>query len=68
MAAERAANIEKMRALLEARSVKPLVVENGVLDALPRSELRAGGIHFTPAGYAILAERVLPEVLTALGK
>ena len=26
------------------------------------------GIHFTPAGYAILAERILPDVLAALGK
>lgn len=68
LAAERAANIEKMRVLLEARSVKLLVVENGVLDALPRSELRADGIHFTPAGYALLAERILPGVLAALGR
>jgi lysophospholipase L1-like esterase len=36
-----------------------------MLDVLPRSELRADGIHFTPAGYAILAERILPQVLAA---
>jgi lysophospholipase L1-like esterase len=36
-----------------------------MLDALPRSELRADGVHFTPAGYAILAERILPQVLAA---
>jgi lysophospholipase L1-like esterase len=39
-----------------------------VLDALPRSELRDDGVHFTPTGYAILAERILPDVLAALGK
>ncbi len=68
VAGERAANIEKMRALLDARGVKLLVMENSVLDALPRSELREDGVHFTPAGYAMLAERILPEVLAALGR
>ena len=57
-----------MRALLDARGVKLLVMENSVLDALPRSELREDGLHFTPAGYAMLAERILPEVLAALGR
>jgi acyl-CoA thioesterase I len=65
---ERAGNIEKMRARLSERGIKLIVIENGVLDALPRSELREDGVHFTPAGYALLAERILPEVLTALGR
>lgn len=68
LTAERAANVEKMRALLAARNTKLIVIENSVLDALPRSELRDDGVHFTPAGYAILAERILPDVLTTLGK
>ena len=68
LGAERAANIEKMRSRLAARNTKLIVIENAVLDALPRSELRDDGVHFTPAGYAILAERILPDVLTALGK
>jgi acyl-CoA thioesterase I len=68
LTAERAANIEKMRALLASRTIKLVVVENGVLDALPRAELRTDGIHFTPAGYAMLAERILPDVLAALGR
>jgi acyl-CoA thioesterase I len=66
--AERASNIAKIRAELDARNVKLIVVENSVLDALPRTELRGDNIHFTPAGYAMLAERLLPEVLAALGK
>jgi hypothetical protein len=37
-----------------------------MLDALPRMELRADGVHFTPAGYAILAERILPQLRTAV--
>lgn len=68
LGAERAANIEKMRRRLAARNTKLIIIENSVLDALPRSELRDDGVHFTPAGYAILAERILPAVLTALDK
>lgn len=65
---ERAGNIGKIRAELEARGIKLIVIENSVLDALPRTELRGDGIHFTPAGYAMLAERILPDVLAALGQ
>ena len=66
--AERSANIDKIRSRLAARNVKLLLIENAMLDALPRSELRVDGVHFTPAGYAILAERILPQVLTALSR
>lgn len=68
LGAERAGNIEKIRSQLAARNTKLIVIENSVLDALPRSELRDDGVHFTSAGYAILAERILPQVLDALGK
>jgi acyl-CoA thioesterase-1 len=66
LGAERAANIDKMRKALAARNAKLIVIDK--LDALPRSELRGDGLHFTPAGYALLAERILPQVLAALGK
>jgi lysophospholipase L1-like esterase len=39
----------------------------GALD-LPRTELREGGVHFTPRGYAILAGRLLPQVRAALAQ
>jgi len=65
---ERAGNIEKMRSRLSSRQTKLIVIENEMLDALPRKELREDGLHFTPTGYAILAERTLPQVLAALGK
>lgn len=68
LGAERAGNIEKIRAQLDARGIGLIVVENSVLDALPRREVRDDGIHFTPAGHALLAERILPDVLAALGK
>lgn len=66
--AERAVYIEEMRAWLVAREIELLILENDALDDLPRSELRPDGIHFTPAGYALLAQRILPEVLVALGR
>ncbi len=66
--AERSANIEKIRSRLAARNIKLLLIENAMLDALPRSELRGDGVHFTPKGYALLAERILPQVLAALKK
>jgi acyl-CoA thioesterase-1 len=68
LAAERALNIETMRARLKAMGVGLLIIENGVLDGLPRGELQPDGIHFTPAGYALLAARILPDVLGALGR
>jgi acyl-CoA thioesterase-1 len=68
LGAERAANIEEMRRRLAARNTRLLVIENSVLDALPRTELRDDRLHFTPRGYAILAERILPDVLAALGR
>ena len=68
LGAERAANIEKMRSRLAARNTRLIVIENSVLDALPRSELRDDGVHFTPAGYAILAERILPARAHSAGQ
>ena len=68
LGAERAGEHRENARRLDARGTKLLVIENSVLDALPRSELRDDGIHFTPAGYALLAERILPDVLAALGK
>jgi acyl-CoA thioesterase-1 len=68
LTAERAANIEEIRKRLVARNVKLLVIENSVLDALPRAELRDDRVHFTRKGHAMLAERILPDVLAALGR
>jgi acyl-CoA thioesterase-1 len=68
LGAERAGNIEKIHSWLGARNAKLIVIDNAMLDALPRGELREDGLHFTPAGYAILAERILPQVLAVLGR
>jgi acyl-CoA thioesterase-1 len=66
--ANRARNIEEIRGWLAARGVKLVMMDNEMLDALPRTEVREDGIHFTAAGYTMLAECILPEVLAALGK
>jgi acyl-CoA thioesterase-1 len=66
--ADRARNIEEIRGWLGARGIKLILMENEMLDALPRTELRDDGVHFTPRGYAILAERLLPQVRAALGR
>jgi len=68
LGAQRAGNIERMRKWLSARNTRLIIIENAVLDALPRDQLREDGVHFTPAGYAVLAERILPQVLAALGR
>ena len=66
--AERAANIAAIKARLEERGIRLIVVENAFLGQLPDSEMQADGIHYTPKGYALLAERLLPEVVAALGR
>jgi len=65
---ERAGNIAEMGRRLAARGTRLLIIENSVLAELPASELREDGIHYTPRGYALLAQRVLPLLLEALAQ
>ena len=37
-----------------------------MLAELPASELLEDGIHYTPKGYALLAQRMLPLIVEAL--
>ncbi len=64
----RASNIASIRSQLSARGVTVVMMENSALQSVPRGERAADGIHFTPRGYAILAQNVLPQVLAAIGK
>src|SRR5262245_13671119 len=66
--AERGANIAEMGHRLAARGTRLLIIENSVLAELPASELREDGIHYTPRGYALLAQRVRPLLLEALAQ
>jgi acyl-CoA thioesterase-1 len=67
-AAETAGNIAKIKGRLDERGIKLIVIENAFLGSLPDTEMQSDGIHYTPKGYAILAERLLPRVLAALGR
>jgi len=64
--AERTANIAEIGRRLDSRGIKLLILENSMLAQLPASELREDGIHYTPNGYGLLAQRVLPLILDAL--
>jgi acyl-CoA thioesterase I len=66
--AERAANIAAIGSRLATRGIALIVIENDMLGALPDSEMQADGIHYTARGYGLLAERILPAVLAALGR
>lgn len=65
---DRSANIAKIRSQLSARGVTVVMMENSAFSAVPSSERAADGIHFTPRGYAILAQNILPQVLAAIGR
>jgi acyl-CoA thioesterase-1 len=62
----RAGNIAEMRRRLDARGITVVMMENEMLRALPASERRPDGIHFTPEGYRLLAANILPDVLVVL--
>ncbi|HEU0060378.1 MAG TPA: GDSL-type esterase/lipase family protein [Hyphomicrobiaceae bacterium] len=66
LGAERTGNIAEIGRRLESRGIKLLIIENGMLAELPASELREDGIHYTPKGYGVLAERLLPLIIDAL--
>jgi acyl-CoA thioesterase I len=67
-AIERAANIAEIERRLSGRGIKVIVIENSMLGGLPDSEMQPDGIHYTPRGYLLLAERILPHVLATLAK
>jgi acyl-CoA thioesterase I len=61
----RARNILEIRRRLEARGIRVVMMENNLFRAMPQTERAADGQHFTPRGYALLAERILPHVQNA---
>lgn len=66
--ARREENIARIKSSLAARGIKVIVIENNKLAELPDNEMQDDGIHYTAKGYGILAERILPEVLSAIGQ
>src|SRR5262245_16733778 len=66
LGAERSGNIAEIGRRLDRRGIKLLVIENSMLAELPASELREDGIHYTPKGYGVLAQRLLPLIIDVL--
>jgi acyl-CoA thioesterase-1 len=60
--AQRTANIAEIVRRLRTRGIPVVVYDRDI----PRKLLQWDGIHFTAAGHALIAERLLPEVLAAL--
>jgi acyl-CoA thioesterase I len=59
----RAANIAEIERRLTRRGIKMLMLERDIYADLPR---QADGMHLTPAGYRVMAERMLAPVLAVL--
>jgi acyl-CoA thioesterase-1 len=64
----REANIAEIKSRLTARGIAIIMLDNTVIRALPPEVQAYDAIHLTAAGYAMLAERMLPEVLKAIGR
>ena len=63
---QRAGNIAKIRSA-GGGGVKVIVMENDAFGRCPERACRRRSA-FTPRGYAILAQNILPQVLAAVGK
>ena len=62
---DRAENIGAIESQLQARGVRVVVLENGMLHSLPH---QPDGHHLTPEGYRMLAEGLVGQVAGALGR
>ena len=56
---------EEIRSRLNARGVKVVMLNNGMLRGLPH---QPDGQHLTPEGYRMLAQALASEVAGAIGK
>ena len=63
--ASREANVSAIVARLNARHIKVIMLENWNFRGLPR---QSDGQHLTPEGYRAIAQRLLPQVSSALGR
>ncbi|HLZ02163.1 MAG TPA: GDSL-type esterase/lipase family protein [Bradyrhizobium sp.] len=59
--------VPQIMARLQARGMKIVMLENAMLHAIPSEMHQPDGVHLIPAGYHLLAERILPRVMAALG-
>jgi acyl-CoA thioesterase-1 len=59
--------VPQIMARLQGRGIRVVMLENAMLHAIPGEMHQPDGMHLTPAGYRLLAERMLPRVIAALG-
>ena len=64
---DRSENIDAIRARLQARGIRMIVLGGGMLQSIPAGMRQHDQIHFTAEGYRLLASRMLPRVKAALG-
>jgi acyl-CoA thioesterase-1 len=64
--ADRDSNISQIVEKLKNRQIQVIMLENSMLGQL-REYHQADGEHLTPEGYRLLASRLLPQILQALG-
>jgi acyl-CoA thioesterase I len=62
----KASAVPQILAALRARKIPVVMLPNSML-RFPREMRQADGMHLTPEGYRILASRILPKVVAALG-
>ena len=59
--------VPQILAQLRSRGVRVVMLDNGMLRAIPPQMRQPDRMHLTPEGYHLLAARVLPRVEAALG-
>jgi acyl-CoA thioesterase I len=65
--AEHEANIQAAIARIKARGAKVVLAGSSVTEPIIRSYHQADNIHLTEEGHALLAARLLPEIMRAIG-
>ena len=61
---DRSENIGAIESQLQARGIRVVILENGMLHSLPH---QPDGHHLTPEGYRMLAQALMGQVEAALG-
>jgi acyl-CoA thioesterase I len=67
-AAENAANIQAAAARIRAHGAKVVMAGSNVADPIVKTYHQYDGIHLTEEGHALLAQRLLPQVIQAIGR
>jgi acyl-CoA thioesterase I len=64
---QNAANVKAAMAKIRAHGANYVWINDGTYAAIPRSDYGGDGLHLNEQGHALLAARILPQVIRALG-